>query len=162
MKAPLSPSVTALGTPCVPDNRRFTLYAVTISRFMLLYLLTCGGYLFYWSYRNWASYKAATGDNIRPVVRGVLWPFYILALFEWVQSGLDKAGSFHRWYPETRGLLIMVAFALSALIVLFFDRPSDTVFVWATNAVLIIGSVLLFLGAQRAINLLDDAAKGAA
>lgn len=159
MKATLSPAVPVSNAKRAPDNRRFTPYAVTLSRFVLLYLLTCGGYLFYWSYRNWASYKVATGVNIMPVMRAVLWPFYILALFEHVQSGLDKAGNVYRWYPETRGLLIMVAFLLSVLIATFFDRPSDTLFVWAINTVLIVGSVGLFLGAQRAINHLGGSAK---
>ena len=161
MKASPFSSQPNLFVTHVVDNGLFTLYAVPVSRFMLLYLLTCGGYLFYWSYRHWASYKAATGVNIMPVMRGLLWPFYLLSLFELVQRGLDKAGHIHGWYPETRGLLILLAFMLSALIALFFDRPSDTAFVWGVDAVLVAGSVMLFRGAQRAINLLGDSAKKA-
>lgn len=57
------------------DDRPGALYTVAIPHFLLLYVLTGGCYLFYWSYRNWASYKAHTGAAITPVVRGLLWPF---------------------------------------------------------------------------------------
>ena len=136
------------------------LYTVAIRKFLMLYLLTGGGYLFYWSYRNWATYKKTTGAAITPVVRGLFWPFFILELFDNIQRSLDIRGRGYFWYCEARGLLIMLVVMICILLSLFFDRPSDTVFVLVVDAVLMAGSLFLFIGAQRAINILADDPQG--
>ena len=46
---------TTADNACVPDGKRpffdspGELYVVSVSKFVLLYLLTGGGYIFYWS-----------------------------------------------------------------------------------------------------------------
>ena len=142
------------------DGERDGLYVVSVSKFLLLYALTAGGYMFYWSYRNWASYKEVTGAPITPLIRAVFWPFFILCLFEKVQNGLDLKGRSYFWHPETRGLLIMFLVMLSVLLSLFFNRPSDTVFVLFANLVLIACGAGMFVEAQRAINVLSDDPNG--
>lgn len=137
------------------DDRPGALYTVAIPHFLLLYVLTCGCYLFYWSYRNWAFYKAHSGAAITPVIRGLLWPFFVLELFDKVQNALDRAQQPHRWYPESRALLIMLLVMLSVLLFTFPDRPLGMVCVYVAEAVLIAISGYLFMGAQRAINLLS-------
>ena len=141
------------------DDRPGALYTVAIAHFVLLYVLTCGTYLFYWSYRNWASYKQHTGTAITPVVRGLLWPFFILELFDKVQNALDRAQHPHCWYPESRALLIMLLVMLSVLLFTFPDRPLGMVCVYVAEAVLIALGGCLFVGAQRAINLLSGPAQ---
>jgi len=137
------------------DGRPRVLYIVSIHKFVLLYLMTGGGYLFYWSYLNWMSYKKASGVAITPMARGLFWPFCILSLFEKVQHELDRQGLSCRWHPEIRGLLIMLMVMTSVLTFTFFSRPLDTPYVLLANGVLILSSVCLFIGAQRAINLLS-------
>lgn len=132
------------------------LYTVAIPKFLMLYLLTGGGYLFYWSYRNWAAYKNATGAVITPVMRGLLWPFFILELFDKVQTGLDMRREPCQWHLETRALLIMLLVMFSVLLFTFFGQPSEIPFVYAVDAVLTVGTGCLFLGAQRAINQLGS------
>ena len=103
-------------TPSQCDDQRINLYVVSVSKFLLLYGFTAGGYMVYWSYRNWASYKAETGAPIAPLLRAALWPFFILPLFEVVQNGLDRTGRCYFWQPETRGLLIMLLVMFSVLV----------------------------------------------
>ncbi|WP_307987685.1 hypothetical protein [uncultured Pseudomonas sp.] len=114
----------------------------------------------YWSYRNWASYKAETGAPIAPLLRAALWPFFILPLFEVVQNGLDRTGRCYFWQPETRGLLIMLLVMFSVLVSTLFTRPADAVYVLFTNAVLITGCCAMLVAAQRAINMLAGDPQG--
>ena len=130
------------------------LYVVSVTKFVVLYLLTGGGYIVYWSYRNWATYKERVGADILPLVRAVLWPFFILDLFDKIQNGLELAGRQCRWHPEPRALLIMLMVMISTLFAMFFDSPDDAGVVFIANALLITVSVFLFVGAQRANNLL--------
>ena len=130
------------------------LYVVSVTKFVVLYLLTGGGYIVYWSYRNWATYKERVGADILPLVRAVLWPFFILDLFDKIQNGLELAGRQCRWHPEPRALLIMLMVMISTLFAMFFDSPDDAGVVFIANALLITVSVFLFVGAQRAFNLL--------
>lgn len=39
-------------TPSQCDDKRINLYVVSVSKFLLLYGFTAGGYMVYWSYRN--------------------------------------------------------------------------------------------------------------
>ena len=142
------------------DDDKNRLYIVSVTKFLLLYALTAGGYVFYWSYRNWASYKEVTGAPITPLIRAVFWPFFILSLFEQVQNGLDMKGRSYVWHPETRGLLIMFLVMFSVLVSMFFNRPTDTVFVLFANLVLIACGAGMFVEAQRAINVLSGDPNG--
>ncbi|KQB51618.1 hypothetical protein AQS70_04805 [Pseudomonas endophytica] len=145
----MKPTTATIGSPS-------ELYTVSIPKFVLLYLMTGGGFLFYWSYRNWAFYKKTDGVSITPVMRGLFWPFFTLELFEKIQSGLDKARQPLCWHPESRALLIMLLVMLSVLLLTFFDRPLDRLFICAANIVLFICIGCLFIGAQRAINVLQS------
>ena len=136
------------------DDERIKLYVVSVTKFVLLYALTAGGYIFYWSYRNWASCKALTGSPIAPLLRAALWPFFILPLFDKVQNGLDKTGRSYFWQPQTRGLLIMLLVMLSVLVTTSVTRPSDLAFVFIANTALIASCCAMFVEAQRAINTL--------
>ncbi|MBO6279251.1 MAG: hypothetical protein J6N20_17815 [Pseudomonas sp.] len=136
------------------------LYTVAIPKFLMLYLLTGGGYLFYWSYRNWAAYKQATGAMITPVIRGLFWPFFILELFDNVQTSLGMKEAPCQRNLEARALLIMLLVMLSVLLLTFFDRPSDATGVYLLDGALIAGSGFLFLEAQRAINVLGSDPQG--
>ena len=135
-------------------------YTVAIPKFLLLYLMTGGVYMFYWSYRNWATYKKTTGAAITPLIRGLFWPFFILELFDKVQIGLDMKGRSCKLHLETRALLIMLLVMFFVLLFTFFDRPSDAPFVYLADAVLIACSGFLFIGAQRAINVLGSDPQG--
>ena len=157
---------TTADNACVPDGKRpffdspGELYVVSVSKFVLLYLLTGGGYIFYWSYRNWTSFRAVGRADIMPAMRAVFWPFFILELFDKIQKSLDISGRSYRWYSEARALLIMLLVMIAILLSLFFDRPSDTGFVLVADAVLVVAGVFLFIGAQRAINVLGDDPQG--
>ena len=142
------------------DDKRINLYVVSVSKFLLLYGLTAGGYMVYWSYRNWASYKAETGAPIAPLLRAALWPFFILPLFEVVQNGLDRTGRCYFWQPETRGLLIMLLVMFSVLVSTFFTRPSDEAYVLFANVALITVCCAMLVAAQRAINTLAGDPQG--
>ena len=142
------------------DDKRINLYVVSVSKFLLLYGFTAGGYMVYWSYRNWASYKAEPGAPIAPLLRAALWPFFILPLFEVVQNGLDRTGRCYIWQPETRGLLIMLLVMFSVLVSTFFTRPSDEAYVLFANVALITVCCAMLVAAQRAINTLAGDPQG--
>ena len=89
---------TTAHNTCAPDGKRalfdgpYPLYVVSVTKFVLLYLLTGGGYIFYWSYRNWACFKGVGGAHIMPLMRGLFWPFFILELCDNIQRSLEIRG----------------------------------------------------------------------
>lgn len=62
----------------VSEDGRDELYVVSITKFLLLYVITLGGYMLYWTYRNWKCYRYVAEVDIMPVMRGgILAVFYL-------------------------------------------------------------------------------------
>lgn len=141
-------------------NGRNTLYTVSVRKFAMLYLFTLGGYTFYWSYRNWAAYRNATGVDVMPVMRGLFWPFFIFALFEKIQNRLGRMGRSYCWNPKPRAVLVLLVLVMLVLLLWFISLQSGGIVSVAGSVALIAGGLFLFVGAQRAINLLEKGSKG--
>lgn len=135
-------------TPPVRDK----LYAVSVSKFLMLFVSTLGGYAIYWAYRNWAFYRDARGADVTPVMRGLFWQFFIISLFDRVKVGLEMAGEVCRWYPVTRGVLIILMNLTPLVSSFIFYSPSMFRFVFLIDVIALAIAAYLFVGAQRAIN----------
>lgn len=144
-----------------PSSRgRNTLYTVSISKFMMLYVFTLGGYAAYWPYRNWSAYRNATGVDVMPVMRGLFWPLFVFSLFEKVQNRLDRAGRSYRWNPKPRAWLIILVVTISLMLPWFVSPRVNALVVLTGSVALVVGGMYLFVGAQRAINMLDKYQQG--
>lgn len=57
-------------------------YVVSPKKFITLFVVTFGIYIFYWFYNNWKSYRMASGENIWPVARSLFSIFFAHNLFK--------------------------------------------------------------------------------
>lgn len=136
------------------------LYVVSINKFLILFVITIGGYAVYWSYRNWVFYRDARGAEVTPFMRGIFWPFFIMPLFERINAGLQTTGEVYRWYPTLRGVSLIGVTVLSFIAPLFLDAPADPRLAFAISATTLAVTTTCFIGAQRAINRLAGDPEG--
>ncbi|GLR13411.1 hypothetical protein GCM10007907_22010 [Chitinimonas prasina] len=108
---PYSPPQTALdqssfegGNSSAPE-----FYVVSRRKFFLLFYLTLGFYDYYWFYRNWAIYKARTGESIWPVMRGLFPIFFVWSLFASVDRSLKRGQRTHFFNHARLGSVYVVA-----------------------------------------------------
>ena len=141
-------------------NAYADLYVVSIIKCLVLFVITIGGYALYWSYRQWVFYRDARGAEVTPFMRGIFWPFFIMPLFERIQVGLQATGEVYRWYPTTRGMVLIGVTVLSFITPLFLDAPSDHRLVFAISVTTLAATTYCFIGAQRAINRLAGDPEG--
>lgn len=138
-------------------------YMVSVSKMILMTLFTCGFYMLYWQYRNWATYKRATGDNVIPLVRTIFGIFFLYALLKRVDRGLRERGFDHKWSP---GLLFagIVLTTLVSLLPFFVPDMNNLAllpmeesirrYLWLNMAMLLVMALQFWMigRIQRAIN----------
>lgn len=68
-------------------------FVVSERRFVILSILTLGGYISYWCIKNWKLIKQQENSNIHPVFRGTLGiKFYIYPLAKKVLESAEARG----------------------------------------------------------------------
>ncbi|MEJ3674689.1 hypothetical protein WFH35_21130 [Vibrio vulnificus] len=55
-------------------------YVVSPKKFTVMYIGTLGFYGFYWMYKNWSIYRAASGEKIWPIARAIFFVFFLHSL----------------------------------------------------------------------------------
>lgn len=141
-------------------NAYADLYVVSSIKFLVLFVITIGGYAMYWSYRQWVFYRDARGAEVTPFMRGIFWPFFIMPLFERINVGLKATSEVCRWYPTPRGLLLIGVTVLSFITPFFLDPLSDHRLAFAITVTTLAVTTYCFSGAQRAINRLAGDPEG--
>lgn len=136
------------------------LYVVSITKFLLLYVMTLGGYMMYWSYRNWKFYSCLSETDIMPVMRGVFWPFYVFSLLARIKDASSVKGDQCHWSPEIRGLLIFSLVWVSWALGFILNEPADNIVAFVTGAIVIAVGAYLFVGVQRVVNQLTNDPQG--
>ncbi|GHC64369.1 hypothetical protein [Roseibacillus persicicus] len=68
-------------------------YVVSSRKFWILFVATSGFYGLYWFYKQWATYKAKTGEGMWPVMRAWFNIFFTHNLFGQFESGARAAGA---------------------------------------------------------------------
>ncbi len=74
-------------------------YVVSVRKLVVMMFLTWGVYGIYWHYRNWATYKRATGDKVIPLLRALFSIFFLYPLLKRVDRELETKGGDHQWSP---------------------------------------------------------------
>ena len=99
---------------------------------VLLTLVTFGFYQHYWHYRSWKTIQRVSGDTtFSPLLRGLLFPFFIISLVAVVRGSADIHG-------VSRGIA-RTSFAVIYTVVAFFGGGTETLYA------LILAAVAAFL-----------------
>ena len=70
-----------------PSDLQFTdknFYIVSRNKFYVLFFVTLGSYLVYWSYQNWRQLKTNAGVKCWPAPRGIFFVFFIHGMMKHV------------------------------------------------------------------------------
>ncbi len=127
-------------------------YVVANKKCMVLLLGTVGMYMVYWMYKNWSLFKAATGESVMPVMRGIFSVFFTHALFNAVQTKLEEDGRKVDWDPSAVATGLVVLVVLSNVLSIVGNRVLHVSFLDYISFVLLVPIGFQMLKAQTAIN----------
>ena len=144
-----------------PADEYGELYVVSVSKFLVLYVITMGAYAAYWSYRNWRYFKGVAEPGIMPLVRAFFWPFFIFLILERVSEKYEQRGELCRWHPGIKGWLIIASIILPKLSAYYFASMLSVESMFVLDAAMIAWGAYLFVGVQCAINQLVGDPQGA-
>ncbi|MBV4479861.1 hypothetical protein [Pseudomonas khavaziana] len=83
-----------------PSTGATTFFIVAPRKLVLMVLLSQGFYTFYWLYKHWSAYRAATGARVLPIVRAFFSIFFLYALVMKIKQALDLKDPAYRWWPR--------------------------------------------------------------
>lgn len=136
----------------LPVQRQPTFFVVAPRKLVWMVLLSQGFYTFYWMYKHWQCYRAATGASVLPLVRAFFGLFFVYSLVTKVQLALDMNQVRHRWWPRCVALG-WIASAFLPLITVWFVTPLTG---FKLSLCLIIVQIALSVQIQLAVNLLEN------
>ncbi|HMU67287.1 MAG TPA: hypothetical protein PKE57_09080 [Cellvibrionaceae bacterium] len=128
-------------------------YVVANKKCMVLFLGTVGMYMVYWMYKNWSLFKAATGESVMPVMRGIFSVFFTHSLFNAVQTKLEEDSRKVEWDPNALATGLVILVVLSNVLSMVGNRVFHVSILDYVSFVLLIPIGLQMLKAQRAINI---------
>lgn len=135
-------------------------YVVGPRKFVILYVATLGTYALYWFYKNWSNYKVAAREDLWPVARAIFSVFFIHALLRRVQGHITGAGKTFAWNPDTHATVMVVLLVISNVLDRIASRVETIGALDFASVVLLLPLTLVFLKAQRAINLASNDTEG--
>lgn len=109
----MSMSSISPAAPQIEKTSESMFYVVSVKKMFALTVFSLGLYVLYWTYRNWATYKRATGDRVIPVLRTFFGVFFLYALLKRVDRGFCSSGLSHKWSPALLTLGMVGTLALS-------------------------------------------------
>ncbi|MEB0008953.1 hypothetical protein QN375_00955 [Pseudomonas sp. MH9.2] len=131
-------------------------FVVSITKLAIMFIMTSGLYYVYWSYKNWKIYKDSTGASIWPGARGLFNIFFVYVLFQRINQGIEHSGRHLAWFPKFRAIALigLTLIGMGQGLLAGFGLSA------AVSLVLLCAETYLLIGAQRAINYLEDDSRG--
>jgi hypothetical protein len=137
-------------------------YVVSINKLIWLSLLSTGVYLFYWLYRNWATYRDATGDRVIPLLRSIIPVLFIYPLVNRVDQHLKHSGGQCDWSPKPLALSMWLITAVifgAGFLFPEVENAKQAADLYLYNLILnllqLVGFVWVICKIQQAINVLE-------
>lgn len=127
-------------------------YVVSQKKFLVLLMGTTGLYLVYWFWRNWQTYRAASGENLWPVLRAVLMLFYTHSLLRKIDQHLARRDLSNAWKPGPQATTIVVCMLLYRVADNLAIRDIGAPFTLLLSVALLFVIGVNLLPVQKAIN----------
>jgi hypothetical protein len=93
--------------------KKTTFYVVSKNKLLVMFWLTLGLYIFYWTYKNWKTYQTATNTTVFPLTRTLLGLFFIHSLLMKIHHQGKKLQKQYKWSPRLLASGLMLAFTLT-------------------------------------------------
>lgn len=132
-------------------------YVVSLTKMMVLFIATMGGYQLYWHYKNWrlveqrSLSEGGPDSDVWPVPRAVFSIFFIHSLFGKVKDyalAQERPADFNHTLTAT----LIVLMSLFGLTGMFVKEPKLLLLLSAASLILLTPIALLYRKAQRFIN----------
>lgn len=135
-------------------------YVVSLTKFMVLAILTSGLYFVYWMYKNWQLIKQQENNNSWPIARAIFMIFWLHSLLNDVDAQLRRKDKPFSWRPKvvaTTFVVMALAAIISGQIVQFVTGALlPPLGLQAALTLMPIVYALILRPAQHAINTASD------
>lgn len=132
-------------------------FIVSTNKLTVMYWLTFELYFFYWAYKNWKTYQAATNTIIFPLTRTFLGIFFMHSLFRKIDQQLKRHEKPYRWSPR----LLASGLVFSCILTIYpFLAPYGAGAQYLFPLITAILNFYCLLKAQAAINHLENDPEG--
>ncbi len=135
------------------DGPRY--YVVSQQKALMLYVATLGAYAFYWFYKNWLNYRAATRENLSPFWRACFSIFFVHKLFGFMDADAERAGRRVDWNASNMATIYVVG-SIASQVLSRLSGPEDVGGIDAAAFVIGLGMAYPLVIAQRAANVASD------
>lgn len=153
-----NPYAPPLAELAPPSTKHTTFFVVAPRKLLLMILLSQGFYFIYWSYKQWASYREASGARIWPVARAFFSVFFFYSLAMKIRQKLELTNSRHRWWPRCLAIALTISAILPQVLGLFVETMSAL----KLNFCFLIVDAALMVQIQHAVNHLENDPQGKA
>jgi hypothetical protein len=127
-------------------------YVVSPLKFWVLMFVTLSLYRLYWTYKNWALYKASTGTPMWPIMRAVFPIFFIHSLYAEVDAQLEREQIRYDWAWRTWAAVFILGSVVENIASRLEGKMlSPEVSFWLQMLGMVVAIWTAYLG-QRAIN----------
>lgn len=152
----VNPYATPQSALKADQENKPTFFVVSTTKLAIMFVMTSGLYNIYWSYKSWKLYKDSTGASIWPVARGLFNIFFVYVLFQRINQCIGRNGRSLVWFPKLRAAALIGLTVIGMVLGFFVSQLLNFVL----SLVLICVVTYLLIGAQRAINYLEDDSRG--
>ncbi|MEE1925532.1 hypothetical protein V0R50_26960 [Pseudomonas sp. 148P] len=156
-------------TPAIDQKelRKPMFYVVSVNKLIYMTILTTGLYGFYWFYRNWATYRDATGEHMIPLLRSIIPVIFLYPLLRRIDQGMKGSGSQYEWSPKSLAmamwLILLASFGASMLMPVPMELK-DIALTNLQSMILAIAQLVALLWVmckiQRAVNVVEGDPEG--
>lgn len=160
-------AVKCLTLDKAPLTSRF--YVVSIRKLIYMTILTSGLYVPYWFYRNWATFRDATGVETIPLLRCIVPVLFVFPLVRCIDHYLKQSKIQHDWSPGLVGLTLWLVMVLSLVSLFLFPLPTGDLrhdaFLTARHIfemmLQLLATLWVMCRIQKAVNVLEGDPQGA-
>ncbi|PWB33056.1 hypothetical protein DCO48_11720 [Pseudomonas sp. SDI] len=140
----MSMDTTSQAVPAAPptDKSAPAFFVVSLKKLIVMHLCTAGLYGVYWYYKNWALYKQASGQAIRPRLRTIFGVLLLYPLLSRVHLRIRASERYHPFSP--------LGITLAAIIPLILGIATSS---WLLSAPLLWGVTSVVLSAVQYVAL---------
>ncbi|NNJ17913.1 hypothetical protein CSV86_023405 [Pseudomonas putida CSV86] len=161
-------SETVTSVTAEEEPRKAMFYVVSVNKLIYMTMLTTGLYILYWFYRNWATYRDATGERLIPLLRSIIPVIFVWPLLRRIDNRLMQSGCKYEWSPKFLSSSMWLILVVSVGASFVNPEPTEQLKTIANLHLLTLVLTVLQLLAvlwvlcqiQRVVNVVEDDPEG--
>jgi len=153
-----SPAAEIIDPGKTTENQLY--YVVSVTKMLVLAIITFNLYLVYWFYRHWKAQEPYVDGRIYPVMRGLFSIFFTVSLFQRISEDLDRRNLEKSWRSGGLAAAYIVLSVISNVLESFSRNSESFNLADGIGWVMVIVIPLVLVPVQRRANLVSDDPEG--